>query len=204
VGFYNKLVHFLKPTRLVRCSRFWNCSNSTSQGNLFQFFIKPNLSIDIDDQYFQQLELVNRNGTSTGITQRYLRVLVRNTGRGIARKCIAELGTNTNFRKLTWNDGSIEKDIRAKSGKEFLHVVFSDSRFPSGSDNNNKKVYAIISTKESLYPEAPYIRNQDAFVELGTLLSQITITAEDGYTKTQKIKINISNQWDRLSMGKVT
>jgi hypothetical protein len=82
---------------------------------------------------------------------------------------MAELGSDTDFRRSTWDNGFIEKGIRAKRGREFLQVVFLDSRFTSDIDNQNKNVYALIPTKESLYSEVHFIRSQDA-LKLGTFL----------------------------------
>ena len=135
------------------------------------FFRKPELSIEYNpldkNNFAPTLELVNKDGISSGIKRKYLKILVKNTGSAIAVKCKGELHVlrtldNTekrhpsDIKKLCW-DGQETKymDLGKKGDKELLHIIFADSNFEEKHHNGGLDIYALASTKESLYPSAP-------------------------------------------------
>lgn len=183
---------------------------------LISFFSKPKLSIEYDENqphaFSPELGLVTHDGNRF-CTQKYLRVLVKNKGRSVARRCKAELqiiNEDTPYRKpssepkpLTWSGPSLEKDIGAKNGKELLLVVFSDSRLSELPENReDRNLYALISTMESLYPQAPIIRAQDGFGE-GDFCVEITVTSEEGQAVKSKFRIVVERDFHRLRMQKI-
>jgi hypothetical protein len=184
---------------------------------LLSFFLKPRLSIEYDEKqsstFVPELGLVDQNGKQV-CTQKYLRLLVKNEGRGIAHRCKAELQVikeDTPFRApsaepkpLIWSGPSLEKDIGARHGKELLHAVFSDSRLSSIPDNTeDKNIYALVSTMESLYPKAPFIRAQDGFGE-GNFKAEITITSEEGPFVKSTFRIHVEKDFHKLRMEKLS
>src|SRR4051794_23594895 len=101
IGSYRSLHDY---SRMAGYSRFWNCSNSAMQGNLFQFFIKPELKI-VYDPISRLSEHVSQNtderwGTLKDFEdiwaahyklppifypeRRFINIVVENNGRGLA------------------------------------------------------------------------------------------------------------------------
>ena len=181
---------------------------------------KPILSIEYSNEKNQQatfapeLELVDTAlhpiyGASTRIIRKYLRVLVKNTGGGVARNCKANLrlvrfeserAPTDDSKALVWEGRLLERNIAAKGGSELLHVVFSDSSFDERSDN----IHALVSKDENLYPQ---IRNviwaQDAF-GIGIFEVELTIMSEEGSSVKAMLRINVTKSFKELSMEKLS
>jgi hypothetical protein len=101
-----------------RNPRISNIIGPSCQGNLHQFFIKPDIYVehhDSDQDRFFPIQRID------GMTERrYLRVNIVNRGRGVATDCVAKLrliGWQKNVRHpltepkiLSWSDGSEKKD----------------------------------------------------------------------------------------------
>jgi len=112
-----------------------------------RFFRKPRLKIQHNEDRFQAIYAPRRTYTDTQISRTYLRIHVKNSGRETATNCQARLITIPTIQQpfpaiqeviLGWEgtvDGVNEniesrKEIDPKS-RELVHVVFSDSSFPT-------------------------------------------------------------------------
>ncbi len=135
---------------------------------------------------------------------------MRNTGGGVAHHCKAELQVtkwddpirhpSLNAKRLVWGGPSPEINIGAIGGKELLHVVFSDSRFETTPDDDG--VYALVSTMESLYPQADFVRAQDAF-GAGRFEVEVTVTSEEGSSAKALLIIHVDRNYMSLGAEKL-
>lgn len=143
---------------------------------LSRFFIKPKLKIEAE-VVSNQLDVIK-----VGITRKWLKIRITNGGGAIATNCRADLDVThveglrhpSDSKRLTWDDGSEENNIRRKDPKgEILKVTFRDSNFPLDY------IHAMTCTKEA--EEAPSFRAQDGFefgdynVKQARIQSQIPI-----------------------------
>ena len=127
-------------------------NSSAYKGNLFQFFIKPKLCIEFDNnnitEFLQQLRLLVDNRIS-GVTRTWIKVRVRNTGRATANNCKAKLrvldGSSQvrphDTKRLIWDDFADSVDIYPEDEGEFCHVAFSD-------DNFRGDIVALIASEQ--------------------------------------------------------
>lgn len=221
-GFYLALylqnqVALLAGAAIIFAFLTWLGSGAELLGLLREWYKEkgeiPKLSIEYDEKghpntYSPELQLVAPDGRPVCV-QKYLRVCIRNTG-GVARRCKAELGIikeETAFRTpsdepkpLTWGGPSLEKDIGGGDGTELLHIVFSDSRLSEAPVmTNDKNIFALVSTMDSLYPRAPFIRAQDGFGE-GDFKVRLTVISEGGAAAKQVLKVHVERDFRKLSM----
>jgi hypothetical protein len=175
------------------------------------FFRKPKLSIEynqLDPNNFAPiLELVYPDGKPTGIKRKYLKVVVKNTGSATAIKCKGELHILDNIdkrhpsdiKKLCW-DGQETRymDLGKNGDKEFLHIIFADSNFEGKHRNGGLDIYALASTKESLYPSAPIINAQDAF-GIGDFEAELNIIGY-GFSLKQRVVLHVNRNYELLNI----
>ncbi|HYZ97064.1 MAG TPA: hypothetical protein VE524_10760 [Nitrososphaeraceae archaeon] len=186
-------------------------SNKTLSG----FFFKPKLSIEYNNLPDTNIE---QNTMPYGNTRRFLKLIVRNTGKGIAENCEALLTfqktdnnrpPSTETKNLMWDNSQEFRSIGAKKGEAILHIVFSDSTFSnlqidyeSGKTlEENMKTYAKISTIRSfsnLNPNVnPYV--QDG-IGIGNTDFKLKIQSLDSSIIEKTIRIKVSQNWQDLSM----
>lgn len=162
-----------------------------------------------DNNFTPILDLVNRDGIPTGIKRKYVKVRIKNTGGASAIKCKAELrvlrtvGNNTEQRHpsdtkiLCWDSEQIKyMNIGKKPDNELLHIAFADSNFEQLHLAGDLDIYALSSTKESLYPTAPFRRAQDAF-GIGDFEVDLNVTGDDASTKKRMI-LHVERNYERL------
>lgn len=127
---------------------------SSSQGNLFSFFIKPKLgiclyNIDENDEIrwgrLTEGDIPTADGEvklehSFYPRRRFVNVIVENTGRAVASNCEVKLrllnktkdcqALSTEDKSLMWNDTLSNKtNIAAKYGKNSFTLAFSQEKF---------------------------------------------------------------------------
>lgn len=102
----------------------------------------------------------------------------------------------TDSKRLIWDDGSEEKNIRAKDSRgELLRVAFFDSYFPMDY------IHAMVCTKEA--ERTPNSRAQDGF-ELGDFDVMIDISSDDGRAfASEKFRIRVAKNMNEFSMQKI-
>jgi hypothetical protein len=129
-------------------------SNPNDKGILYQFFVRPNLLLE-----YSPSESVQQAPIITGATRRYLKLIVRNRGRGIAENCEARLALiqhgSTSMRQpsqeekpLLWDTGEAYRTIGARVGSDLLYIIFSQDTFTNVQTDlgreveDSKKIYA--------------------------------------------------------------
>jgi hypothetical protein len=127
----------------------WHCEN---QG----FFSKPEFEVNFvagDSNYETILDLLDDRHRQLGIRRKWIRLLVKNTGRADAHNCYVELNVpDTSFnpgklhpsevQRLCWKDETTNFiTIGRKVDKQYIEVIFADSNFDGD-------IHAMTSTKE--------------------------------------------------------
>jgi len=148
------------------------------------FFIKPKLSLDYNTKesaiFNPQLELHNDSGNALGISRRWLKIRVKNTGSAAAYNCKAKLavteGTSQvrphDTKRLIWDDSSESVTISPKKDSELLHIAFTDSNFGL----NQNQIFAMISDSQS--ERFPPKTAQNG-LGMGKFTITITVTSEN-------------------------
>jgi hypothetical protein len=190
-------------------------SNYGRNKTLSGFFFKPKLSIEYNNLPDINIE---QNTMPYGNTRRFLKVIVRNTGKGIAENCEALLTfqktdnnrpPSTETKNLMWDNSQEFRTIGAKKGEAILHIVYSDSIFAnvqidyeSGKTiEENKKTFTKISTIRSFSNLNPNVNSyvQDG-LGIGNTDFKLKIQSLDGSSIEKKIRIKVSQNWQDLSM----
>ena len=107
---------------------------------------------------------------------------------------------------LTWEgqdvnvDTNIEKDIQPNS-RELLHIIFSDSTFPTVNVDPPTPIHAVISREEFLD------NTSSQFIESGFIVGdfkiKVTITSDNAKECKSYFSVYVGNEWDQLSMKKI-
>ena len=92
------------------------------------------------------------------------------------------------------------KDIVPKS-RELVHVVFSDSGFPTIQVVPPEPKHAVISSKEALTAERPRIVENG--YSSGDYNIKITITSNNARS-IEYFRLHVDADWKRLAMRKLT
>jgi hypothetical protein len=181
-----------------QCNSGLDCYNTTVGLVLSHFFIKPKLQIGTE--IISPQLATDIDGGLGRVTRKWLKIRVVNIGGAIATNCRADLDVTPvvglkhprDSKRLIWDDGSEEKNIRRKDPKgEILRVAFYDS-FPIGY------VYAMSCTKEAEI--SPSYRAQDGF-ESGDFEMIINISTEDGRASIKKtFRLHAGKNMDDFSM----
>jgi hypothetical protein len=193
-----------------------NCVHTYCRKSRSRFFRKPKLKIQHDEANLPAIYSPQRTYTDTQISRTYLRIHVRNSGGETATNCEARLITIPTVEQpypaiqeaiLGW-EGSVDgvsekieprKDINPKS-RELVHVVFSDSSFPTIPVDPPEPKHAVISSMSALRSERPRI------VENGYSPADydIKITVTSGNVSCRAyFRLHVDAQWNRLSMRKL-
>ncbi|MPZ07787.1 MAG: hypothetical protein GEU26_15475 [Nitrososphaeraceae archaeon] len=175
-----------------------HCSCNT-EADVQPFFIRPKLSID-SNVLTPQVQRI-----PTNITRQYVRVRVRNIGKGLASGCRARLRLTkwnenslhidpTDIKNLVWAGGSPEVEIYPNDDVgEVLDVIFSDSDFGTGD-----KIRAMVSTQQA--ESNPDISAQDGF-GTGEFEVELKVLSKHGSCKS-KFFIEVGRNFENLTMHK--
>jgi hypothetical protein len=212
-----------------RCFRTRNFGNSRNKGNLFQFFIKAKISIEYDSKlsgtcvHEDWVKSNGDHGFTSWAHRRYLKVIVRNTGRGVAENCIAFLTlirsqSNAKIlpspedKSLMWDNGEIYRTIGAKKGKAELNLVFSQEDFKNlqvkergGHVSEDEKIYAKISTPNSIHYVFPssIIAHAEDGLRIGDTYFRLGINTIHGESAEAIIRVTITSNWKKISLEKI-
>ena len=161
----------------------YNISSSRNQRNLRQFFIRPDLFIEIRNEqatFRPELQIVDTN-----ILRQYLNVRIVNRGKGVAKNCSAKLRItrwtenarhpSTNSKLLRWNDGSTTKTIYPRCEEEVLNIVFADSDLQARAVEDHLDICAYVATNYALTNRQS--RNQDGFGD-GDFDAELSVRSE--------------------------
>jgi hypothetical protein len=214
-------------------SWFHNISYSGDQGNLFGFFIKPTLSISIGEPHendeLRWGPLTETRDTYTNeevilapppfyTRRRFVDVVVKNTGRGVATNCEVRLrlltktdgcqALSTEDKIHMWNDSLTNKtNIGAKYGKTSFTLAFSQERFTHdqiesigtvycGVKNEGTPVYAWIGTQGALVTPENHI--QDSLCQ-GEFRVHVGVMTETGQKASSHFIIKVGSNWKSLT-----
>jgi hypothetical protein len=125
-----------------------NFRSSRRKGDISQFFIKPDLSIANIEE--------DEAPIPTGALRKYVTIIIRNTGRGVAEYCDASLTLmqhKSNAKRLPspkkkyllWEIGEIYRTIGKKHGQAILNVAFSQDSFVNPGEKWSNLIGHIIS-----------------------------------------------------------
>lgn len=169
--------------------------------------------IDDHDQYTPQLivgfyKLNPKARKNIPIERRFIKVAVRNRGIAVARRTKATLQLvsspkgaivpSSEPKELRWETGETRQDIGAVNGLELLHIVLSDSRVGTITQNH----FAYIATPNTLN-ELGHFRNQDG-IGLGSFVFHLVVTeTKTGHQWDAHYKVTVSKNWRKLTMARV-
>jgi hypothetical protein len=83
--------------------------------------------------------------------------------------------------------------------EQFLHVVFGDSNFPTGSLN----IYALSSTPESLYRVINFTLAQDAF-GIGDFVIELKVACDEGVSGTKRLTLHVDKDNTQLNLDLIS
>jgi hypothetical protein len=183
-----------------------------------RFFRRARLHIQHNEKKFRSIYAPARTYPNIGISRKYLRIYVRNKGKEVATNCEARLiviraiGQQSPAIEevvLGWEGivGNVNKNIQIThsidpKSRQLLHVVFSDSTFPTIQVDPPNPIHAVISSKATL----------DSFINPriiehglvpGQFIVKINVISENANCY-EYFKINVDNQWDMISMKKLS
>jgi hypothetical protein len=202
--------------------QFDNCFDNTDFGIHTALFFRAKLRIA------EIHTLTNSFGEPNGWKQKYISVLVTNTGHRTLHQCQAELSLVPrgdyndsrypldDFKSLAWfprrRTDDVATSINIQGGRSrLLHIVFSDSDFTNTPVSDGSKRYACVSTPECLNgnrvsrhpPMASYLPYEDSFSE-GEFIIRISITSEEGIFKEALFIIHVDPDYEKLGMRKLS
>ena len=144
-------------------------------------------------------------GIGNWLNRKFLRIAIRNEGRGVANQCTARLriimDKNDNFspslepKTLLWESMSTVEDIGVRN-HAILDVIFSDSM-----EGREKK--AFVSTPFNL--EEKNLINpltKDGF-HIGNYTFELEVRTIDGFSVKNNFKIHVTDKWDEISMEEI-
>ena len=192
---------------VCRNSRIHNRVNISRKRDLRQFFIKPDLFLEIRDDdvatFRPELQIPER-----GINRQHLRVRVVNRGRGVATNCIAKFRlteqtpntTNPSLdsKVLRWEDGSNDKTIYPRGEDEILNVIFSDSDLRQLTGRSGQNIFALVATNAA-YTSREH-RAQDGFGH-GDFYAELSVRSEEGAYCWVNLDIRIGQNHNDVSIG---
>jgi hypothetical protein len=136
-----------------------------------------------------------------------LRVIVTNSGGGVAHQCRARLrilNDSTNFspslepKILPWESTSIYEDIGiGENNFGVLNVVFSDSR-----DYQGKRAFVSTSYNLDLSNPIYYPNIEDGF-NIGHYTFELVVTTIDGFSIRNVYRLHVTDGWDKIAMEKI-
>jgi len=176
----------------------WCCKNQ-------RFFSKSEFEINFvagDSNYETILDLLDDNHRQLGIKRKWIRLLVKNTGRADAHTCYVELNVpETSFntgklhpsemQRLCWKDESTNFiTLGRKVDKRYIEVVFADSNFDGD-------IYAMTSTKD-LVKSIGFTPSQRGF-GLGDFEIDVTVCG-NGVIKTVRMELHVDKDYAKTTL----
>jgi hypothetical protein len=198
-------------------SRFRNLADSGDQRNIHQFFIRPDLFIEIRNDESATFRPELQMDPPLNCLRQHLKVRVVNRGRGVATDCLAKFRItgwvgdtkhpSTESKILIWDDGSPTKTIYPRSEQEILNVIFADSDSEQLLDRENKNIYAMVATNEAYIERQK--RAQDGFGS-GEFVAELYVKSKEGASCMVNLYLHISanhrnvtmrlSRWDQIVM----
>jgi len=182
------------------------------------FFRRARLHIQHNERRYSSIYAPARTYPNIGISRKYLRIQVRNRGKEVATNCEARLIVIRTIAQqspaieeviLGWEGtvGNVNKNIQRTQfidpkSRQLLHIVFSDSTFPTIQVDPPNPIHAVISSKATLDSFINPRIIEHGFVP-GQFIVKISVTSENANCH-EYFKIDVNNQWDKLSMKKLS
>ncbi len=177
--------------------------------------MKPKLDIVFNQnepsRYSPQLSFLNEEGKDSGVTRRYLKVLITNQGRAVARHCygtvellawnpidVRHAPHDRGPIQLLWDTNNLFEDVPARRGYRLLHIAFTDSR----TNTMEGDYRAFFSTSDGIMKPTVFLA-QDSLGQ-GEFQIRIIVTSEKGDTKTRKFRIHTSGDWQDCYMEPIS
>ena len=183
-----------------------------------RFFRRARLHIQHNERRYSSIYAPARTYPNIGISRKHLRIYIRNKGNEVATNCEARLIVIRTIALqspaieeviLGWEGtvGNVNKNIQTTQSidpksRQLLHGVFSNSTFPTIRVVPPNPIHAVISSKATLDSFInPHII-EHGFVT-GHFIVRITVVSENANCH-EYFKIDVNNQWDMLSMKKLS
>jgi hypothetical protein len=173
-------------------------------------FFRPRISIEYNTKQ-TSIYSVDRTYSISGNSRRYLRVNVKNAvfASKLASNCNASLiviplnsekqHPAIEYVRLMWEGEADEVNVNIQTRvhiqpgeKRLLHMIFSDSTFPSILVNPPSPIHASISSKEALDTFHPRIIEHG--FPVGDFIVEVTITSDNSRPCKCYFMVNVGSE----------
>ena len=184
---------------------------------LYDRFVNgPTISFDKKSVRKDSLQVVDRGG----VTWKFLRLSIKNSGFAPAQNCTAELKVLKRPKRngqscpapfdepkgLIWS-GSNPRETRtipSRKGSAIIDVLLDDTSLTPAvrltwHGATDWGPLSLWAATHDVYSMSPGRRAQDAFCQ-GDYEIEITVFPENGSPKSERLKLHIDPDWDRTSL----
>lgn len=203
-------------------TRLYDINRSSNRESVKEsLFFRPRLSMEYNVKTYPSIYSPDRTYPIVGISRRYLRMYVKNAklASKVAENCNASLiviPLNSGIQypaneyvKLAWEGSVNEVNVKTKTSrhiqpgeKGLLHLIFSDSTFPSVQVNPPSPIYAVVSSKDALDVFHPRIIEHGFLI--GSFIVEVSITSDNSRPCKCYFKVDVGDQWNNLTMSKLS
>lgn len=184
-------------------NRSRNFPVSPRQGDLCQFFIKPDLFVV---HYYTDRDRFSPRFVVNGFERTALRINIVNRGKGVATDCVAKFRIidprekprhpSPELKTLLWADGTTTKTIYPRGEEEMLNILFADSDMKDAA-SSGPDIYGLVATPEAYHMRRT--RAQEAF-GVGDFEAEVSIRSKEGGYCRCILLIHIEQDYTKISI----